>query len=184
MKRLVFIFLIIFFFGNVLAQCLDVQININTASATELDKITYVGPATAIKIIAGRPFNSIDDLLNVSGIGDAKLKAIKTENLACVESSENKEVDSTENNVKEDLPAMTTDEEISINPTNIQKDLTLKIEELQVIKLNSKDIKNNNSIQENQKESSTKKYASFGLMALGILVLILLFLQRRKNGLE
>ncbi|MET9328086.1 ComEA family DNA-binding protein [Tsukamurella sp. NPDC003166] len=56
-------------------------VNINTAGATELDKLPGVGAATASAIIAYRdkngPFRSVDDLAKVSGIGTAKLAKIK-----------------------------------------------------------------------------------------------------------
>ncbi|AUN41267.1 ComEA family DNA-binding protein [Tsukamurella tyrosinosolvens] len=56
-------------------------VNINTASATELDRLPGVGAATAAAIIAYRdkngPFRTVDDLGKVSGIGDAKLAKIK-----------------------------------------------------------------------------------------------------------
>ena len=56
-------------------------ININTADSTELQKLTGVGPSTAEKIITYRnefgKFKGIEELMNVSGIGEktfAKLK--------------------------------------------------------------------------------------------------------------
>ncbi|CAM3767501.1 helix-hairpin-helix domain-containing protein [Tsukamurella ocularis] len=56
-------------------------VNINTATATELDRLPGVGAATAAAIIAYRdkngPFRTVDDLGKVSGIGDAKLAKIK-----------------------------------------------------------------------------------------------------------
>lgn len=52
-------------------------ININTATAGELDTLPGIGPATAEKIINARPFKSIEELKNVSGIGDAKYAEIK-----------------------------------------------------------------------------------------------------------
>jgi competence protein ComEA len=59
----------------------DAVINVNTASATELEELPGVGPATAEAIIAHReehgPFASIDDLLDVRGIGEAKLEQIR-----------------------------------------------------------------------------------------------------------
>lgn len=56
-------------------------VNINTATAEQLDALVGVGPATAQKIIdyrvANGPFKTIDDIKNVSGIGDAKFAAMK-----------------------------------------------------------------------------------------------------------
>ncbi len=56
-------------------------IDINRASATELEDLPGVGPATAEAIIAHReqngPFASVDDLIDVRGIGDAKLEQIR-----------------------------------------------------------------------------------------------------------
>jgi competence protein ComEA len=56
-------------------------VNINTATLEQLDELQGVGPATAQKIIdyrtANGPFASIEDIKNVSGIGDAKFAAMK-----------------------------------------------------------------------------------------------------------
>jgi competence protein ComEA len=53
------------------------QININTASKAELEKLSGVGPATADKIIAARPYKKIEDIKKVSGIGDATFEKLK-----------------------------------------------------------------------------------------------------------
>lgn len=62
-------------------QATSSMVNINTASAAELDTLPGVGPATAQKIIDYRtahgPFKSVDDLINVNGIGPSKLGEIK-----------------------------------------------------------------------------------------------------------
>jgi len=58
-------------------------VNINTATATQLETLTGVGPATARAIIAYRTskgsFSKVEDLLNVPGIGPSKLAAMKNE---------------------------------------------------------------------------------------------------------
>lgn len=59
----------------------DGRVNLNTADAAALDTLPGVGPATAAKILAWREehgrFESVDDLLDVGGIGEAKLDAIR-----------------------------------------------------------------------------------------------------------
>jgi competence protein ComEA len=56
-------------------------IDLNTASATDLDALPGVGPATAAAIVSYRhqhgPFQRVDDLAGVSGIGPAKLAQIR-----------------------------------------------------------------------------------------------------------
>jgi competence protein ComEA len=56
-------------------------VNINRASVTELDALPGVGPSTAQAIVdyrsANGPFGSPEDLLNVKGIGPAKLEAMR-----------------------------------------------------------------------------------------------------------
>lgn len=58
-------------------------VNINTATQTELETLTGIGPSTALKIIKYREengkFKAIEDIKNVSGIGDSKFEAIKDE---------------------------------------------------------------------------------------------------------
>lgn len=66
------------------AMCVPPYVNINTASADELTRIVHVGPAIAQRIIAARPFGSLEDLLRVSGIGEQRLADILAQGLACV----------------------------------------------------------------------------------------------------
>jgi competence protein ComEA len=56
-------------------------VDLNTASADELDTLPGVGPATAAAIIEHReghgPFRSVEELLEVPGIGEAKLAQLR-----------------------------------------------------------------------------------------------------------
>ncbi|MCJ7566622.1 MAG: ComEA family DNA-binding protein, partial [Anaerolineales bacterium] len=59
----------------------DLMININTAGASELELLPGIGPSLAKEIIDHRSanglFNTVDDLLDVSGIGPAKVEQIQ-----------------------------------------------------------------------------------------------------------
>jgi competence protein ComEA len=56
-------------------------VNLNTATPEQLDDLPGIGPATANAIVADReangPFASVEDLLRVRGIGEAKLAQLQ-----------------------------------------------------------------------------------------------------------
>ena len=52
-------------------------IDLNTATLADLDHLPYVTEAIAADIIAARPFQSIDQLDDITGIGEKKLKRIR-----------------------------------------------------------------------------------------------------------
>ena len=62
------------------------RININTATAAQLESLPGIGEATAAKIVSDReangPFKTVEDLTRVSGIGAKKLEALA--DLVCV----------------------------------------------------------------------------------------------------
>jgi comEA protein len=57
------------------------QVNLNTATAVELQKVPGIGPSTAQKILDTRKsygaFKSVDDLLAIRGIGPKKLEKMR-----------------------------------------------------------------------------------------------------------
>ncbi len=59
-------------------------ININEASTEAVQEIIHIGPERAKELIALRPYSSIEDLENISGIGPARIADIKAEGKACV----------------------------------------------------------------------------------------------------
>lgn len=69
--------------NNVIVETLEKEekVNINTASQTELETLSGIGPSTALKIINYRKekgeFKTIEDLKNVQGIGESKFESIK-----------------------------------------------------------------------------------------------------------
>ncbi|MTD31418.1 MBL fold metallo-hydrolase [Planomicrobium sp. YIM 101495] len=64
-------------------RCLD----LNVASTAELQQLDGIGESLAEAIIADRPFDKLEELTRVKGIGAGKLEAIHTQGLACLEGS-------------------------------------------------------------------------------------------------
>lgn len=54
----------------------DAPLDLNRATDAQLQRIPGVGPVSAAKIIAGRPYRKVEDLLKIPGIGPKRLKAI------------------------------------------------------------------------------------------------------------
>jgi competence protein ComEA len=58
------------------------RFDLNTATASDLETLPGVGPVLAARIVAFRedngPFETIEDLLDVPGIGESKLAAIRS----------------------------------------------------------------------------------------------------------
>ncbi|MEX2541189.1 MAG: ComEA family DNA-binding protein [Trueperaceae bacterium] len=53
------------------------RISVNSAVAAELELLPGVGPVTAGRIVAGRPYSRLEDLLRVKGIGEKTLERLR-----------------------------------------------------------------------------------------------------------
>jgi competence ComEA-like helix-hairpin-helix protein len=53
------------------------RINVNTASQAELEALPGIGPVIARRIVAGRPYRSVEELDRVKGIGKKRLEEIR-----------------------------------------------------------------------------------------------------------
>jgi beta-lactamase superfamily II metal-dependent hydrolase len=62
-------------------DCIDV----NTATKEELTEITQIGEERADELIQFRPYQSLDELSQINGIGPARVAEIKEQGLACVQ---------------------------------------------------------------------------------------------------
>jgi competence protein ComEA len=60
-----------------------VMINVNTASATELETLPGIGASTAARIVEYRlkngPFKKIEELMNVEGIGEKSFLKLRSQ---------------------------------------------------------------------------------------------------------
>ena len=62
----------------------DGCVDINTAGVDDLDRIVNIGPSRADQMLELRPFSSVEDMIRISGIGEASLADIIEQGLACV----------------------------------------------------------------------------------------------------
>jgi len=173
MKRFFLATLFIFLVGGIFASCSEEQIDINSASKAELDKLYGIGPVKAQAIIDSRPYVSIDDLTRAYGIGEATLNKIKTQGLACVEDESSK---NEEDALEEEI--LTTEEnetktEIFENIASVE---TIKVEN-EVINLVPKSI----NTEENRKSLFKNNYAIYGFVGFSILLLFLFLIKGRKE---
>lgn len=185
MKYLIII-LVLILVQTVHATCSEDQIDINSASLKELDKLTGIGEVKAQSIIDTRPFDSVNNLIKVYGIGEVTLEKIINQGLACVEDSdENRDnEDEEESNSEEGNKETDLDEdenlkeeryENSIGSREIKEDAEEK--QIEIIELNSKDIKTADS---NENKEPEKNYAVYGLLSFCVLLMFLFAIKKLK----
>jgi len=189
MRKLFFFFLIVLLFiPLVYSACGEGQIDINSASAEELDKLYGIGAVKADSIISTRPFNSVDELINVSGIGEITLAKIKEQGLACVENeaettSENEEETSEEENTTELENIVVVNE--SINNQNLlgggggaeEENKKNTPEIIYLTPITPKDIKTKSD----SEVSDNSKYVKYGFVLFCVLLGLLFILRRRRK---
>lgn len=80
-RVLVTVFVLVFALTGFVVAADTPKININTASAEELTQLKRIGPKYAEKIVAFREangaFKSVEDLVNVTGIGPKTIEVNK-----------------------------------------------------------------------------------------------------------
>lgn len=178
MEKFVLFVLAIFLMGVVSATCSSGQIDINTATISQLDNLYGIGPSKAQSIINARPYNSVDNLTKAVGIGPVTLQKIKEQNLACVNDSKNK---SKENNSKSDSKKENSNENNSNifplkNETiNLNQKTNSKKDNLNLsspIDITPKDIKSSKTLSSQGKSFDSKYlFLIFCIFLLGLYVI-------------
>ena len=165
MKYFILILLAISIIPFVSSECLDNQTDINIASLKELDNLNGIGPAKGQAIIDTRPFNVVDDLIKVKGIGEITLSKIKEQNFACVE---NKKV--------EDRKIKVDKKEIKniINKEN--KDIVI-LKEDKIIVLNNAE-ENGSEVIYASKDSKVVDYLSYAFSVFLIFIIVVLIWEK------
>jgi len=169
------IFLFILFLNFVSASCSDEQIDLNSASLSKLDELTGIGPVKAQAIIDTRPFDSIDKLIDVYGIGEITLQKIKDQDLACVEDEGEEDNEEADEDKPEEVE-QTFEEGVS---SNNEPEIKLE-EEVVPIMLNSQTIKSEN----NNEEKGKSSYAIYGFVGFCVLLVVLFIIKARRNKSE
>ncbi|MFW6282643.1 MAG: ComEA family DNA-binding protein [Minisyncoccales bacterium] len=206
MNKAVILLLVLVTINFCSAECSENQIDINSASLSELQEITGIGPVYAQRIIDKRPYDSLDELTEVDGIAEKRLEDIKSQGLACVSSEDNKNYtkEYSEKNIEDDKEQerdleknseKNSEEKYnSLEIKQLKKEIKELREELEkknsyekidknnsynspkTIKLSPKNIKRD----KNKENLEKSDYAVYGFVAFSILITTLVFIRRNK----
>ncbi len=55
----------------------SLRVNINTATTRELESVPGLGPTLSALVVAGRPYNTVEELTRVRGIGPRTVDSIR-----------------------------------------------------------------------------------------------------------
>ncbi len=182
-RGLVLIYVTLLLIVNISALCGENQIDINSASAEELDELSGIGPVKANAIIDSRSFEKIDDLINVYGIGEATLEKIKEQGLACV--GEEKKISNIEKESKderEEIIDENSEENEIIDKITFKEDSLTKEEiEREVITLGTKTIKTETNNETVSEKGKSGLYLILFCFLLGLLFAIKGKLKRKNE---
>ncbi len=84
--KILFILSVFFFSANFIFAA--EKIDINTAPLEDLVKIIHIGEVRALELISLRPFSSLDELVQIKGIGKKRIEDIKKQGLGWVGATE------------------------------------------------------------------------------------------------
>lgn len=160
--------------ANVYADCEEGQIDINSATKEDLDTLYGIGSVKAAAIINARPFDSVDELIKVSGIGNWTLEKIKEQGLACVNG-----IDEKAEEEQEETKELVEEKTETINE---KQETNIKNTELKVIKLTPQIIKSKGDKEnsDNEKISGKVNYPLYGFVIFCFLLGFLFIIKKNR----
>lgn len=174
-KGIIFLLTLLFFSFSVYASCDSNQVDLNSASISELEELSGIGPAKAQAIIDSRPFDSVDDLIDVYGIGEVTLEKIKDQGLACIDSQEDEEEnDESEENEDSEKDEDIEEDYVKVNTVYIVENKTDEKIERETIILQPQDIKTDIN------KDDKGYYPIIGLILFCFLLGVLYFISGRR----
>ena len=124
-------------------------IDINEDGKEDLQEITGIGPTYAERIIEKRPFCKLEELTEVSGIGESRLKEIKNQDLVTIDECNDDKIKIQDQNYKEDEKTQ-KDEKIE----GLKEEVSILEEDYNDLRLSLRDAKR--EVEEVEEKYSSK----------------------------